>query len=73
MSEDNKKKVLSEEELMEVSGGKNAAENSYKSCKDLKTEAECKEQDNCEWSNGQCVMLFNIEPIKTGNSSLNWN
>ena len=59
---DNKKKVLTDEELQEVSGGisfydvfKNSGSMMAGACLINDTEELCKEATACKWENGKCV------------------
>ncbi len=50
-----KKKALSEDELLNVSGGMRPYEGDNGACPDIKEKDECKKhEDGCLWSDGRC-------------------
>lgn len=50
-----KKKALSEDELLKVSGGMRAAIGDNGACPDIKEKDECKKhEDGCLWNSGRC-------------------
>ena len=50
-----KKKALSEDELLNVSGGMRPATGDTGACPDIKEKDECKKhEDGCVWEAGRC-------------------
>ena len=50
-----KKKALSEDELLKVSGGMRPASGDTGACPNIKEKDECKKhEDGCYWKDGRC-------------------
>lgn len=72
MSEENKKNVLSEEELKKVCGGYDV-QPKVKKCKDLTIKELCDcMPEQCKWVDNKCVTYSNAESIQRVNNPQSW-
>ena len=60
--ENNKRQILSDEELKEVVGGLVQSVNPSKAtCGDIKNEKVCLANNRCYWELGKCLPIFRVK------------